>query len=154
MTYKQFIDKIAKCPQVRAKTLRESFEDFWSPNVRCATCRQQGFLNLDLSTPSEVAYSHFIGICEQDVIVLQISMHHPTLVHVVDANKNLREEPSGLLLWKLISWHLGSQRSQGASRTVFEHHVHMSFILDAAEEPQNVAVLQSSLESNLPLQLR
>jgi hypothetical protein len=81
-------------------------------------------------------------------------MHHTTPMHKVDPEQDLREKPCCLSLCESVVRHLGGQRSQRTSRAILENHVDVSFILEMAEQSQDVAVMQLGLYTDLSLQLR
>jgi hypothetical protein len=97
---KHLVHKVTESPQIRVKALRLVLEDLWSPDMRRAACGHQGALDLDFGTPAKVADADLTSVCQQNVVVLQISVYNCTLVHEVYAAEDLCEDVGSIDLWQ------------------------------------------------------
>mmetsp|Transcript_34815 Transcript_34815/g.99391 ORF Transcript_34815/g.99391 Transcript_34815/m.99391 type:complete len:224 (-) Transcript_34815:1472-2143(-) len=150
----QLVDESSQSPEVNCHILRVSLEDLWCPVVGCAAGCPQRHLHLYLCTPAEVTDAHLVLICQQHVLGLQVPVDAHVLVHKVDALADLREVPRGPCLGEPVGRLPRTETAKGAAWAVLEHHINVRFILEAGQEPQDVAVLEPTLDPDLTLQLR
>jgi len=117
---------------------------------RSTRCSQSRF-RLNLSTPPKVTDTNFVFRCKQHVLGFQVPVDASMLMHEVNALADLCKVSGSSGLGQPARRLSSTKAAEGASRAMLKDHVDARVILQAGQKPQDVTVLQVSLDPHLPL---